>query len=151
MQPHPLNGKVVIRCLVQPHSPRKGSVDCFAVAENSGRKKPELYTKSTSKILRKPIECISNIYRQTPETSACIRVVSIDVRFMLSSIENISPNFRTIIEQLSEIYRLFFFFFFPFFCLLPGCSVREAYIRLRGRLGQDVVSTHKRVVGGRPW
>ena len=26
-----------------------------------------------------------------------------------------------------------------------------AYIRLRSRLGQDVVSTHKRVVGGRPW
>ena len=29
--------------------------------------------------------------------------------------------------------------------------VRKAYIRLRSRLGQDVVSTHKRVVGGRPW
>ena len=29
--------------------------------------------------------------------------------------------------------------------------VRKAYIRLRSRLGQDVVSTHKRVVGGRSW
>ena len=29
--------------------------------------------------------------------------------------------------------------------------VRKAYIRLHSRLGQDVVSTHKRVVGGRSW
>ena len=29
--------------------------------------------------------------------------------------------------------------------------VRKAYIRLHSRLCQDVVSTHKRVVGGRSW
>ena len=89
MQPHPLNGKVVIRCLVQPHSPRKGSVDCFAVAENSGRKTTgavyEINVENPAETYRTYIEHLS-----TNSRNECLHTCfSIYVRFIVLFLDKV--------------------------------------------------------------